>query len=116
MDELFFSYVPFEDVGTSCVMKLGKNINVDFSQEESKDNVHSLKLFIKSYFESISSGVNDLFTKVEEISKQQSKLENRMKKLELFSETTADELLGYYIEVFNNINKDPKMLGLAKIS
>jgi len=105
-DDLFFSYVSFEDVKRSCIMQQTEKRFFSFD-DKNNDDMHTLKLFVKSYFESLSSGVNDLLLKVQEIADHQNDLNHRMKKLELFSETTADELLKYYIEVFKDVERNP---------
>lgn len=118
-DELLFSFIPPEDVKRSCLIKLKNNLNdknspsfseksdENYELKELADDIHSLKLFIKSYFENITAGTTKLIAEVEDIRKRQVDLDRRMKKLELFSEMTADELLEYYTEVFNNVQQNP---------
>ncbi len=75
------------------------------------DDFHSLKLIVGEYFKSISSGVSDLAnkinlfdTEIKKIEKRIDNIESRVSMIEIATESSIEEIIKYFLLIFNNLN------------
>lgn len=104
MDDIIAFY-SIDDVKDSCRIKFDAECNRALD-DGVKDDIHSIKMVMGEYFENIAFATNELTKKVNDLVKKQNEIDTRISKVELVTESTIEEIIQYYLYIFQNTDDD----------
>lgn len=108
VDDFFIAFYSTDEVKDSCRIPL-ETTAVPIPSVEPDDirsEVHSIKMIMGEYFENIAFATNGLIEKVNALIQKQNEMEMRISKIELVTESTIEEIIQYYLYIFQNTGDD----------
>ena len=100
---MFSYFLPDDDIKPSLLIRC----KVDKKKADYEEiSYMDLRDLATNQFSTIVQEIRSIHEKIESLGNLYNDLNARMTKIEMLTETTVDELIGYYLTIFQNMDND----------